>query len=88
MFVEPLNPTVKMYKRKPTIYIGYDPKENLAFETLVQSLKDTSSSDLNIVKLDQMALRSAGLYRRSWRQDIGSHQRIDLVDNKPFSDTT
>ena len=74
-----------MYHRQPTIYIGYDPREELAFQTLVKSLQDTSKSQLNIVKLDQTALRSAGLYRRAWRQDINSTQKIDLVDNKPFS---
>ena len=74
-----------MYHRQPTIYIGYDPREELAFQTLVKSLEDTSKSQLNIIKLDQTALRSAGLYRRAWRQDINSTQKIDLVDNKPFS---
>ena len=74
-----------MYHRQPTIYIGYDPREELAFQTLVKSLQDNSKSELNIIKLDQTALRSAGLYRRAWTQEINSTQKIDLVDNKPFS---
>ena len=56
-----------MYHRQPTIYIGYDPREELAFQTLVKSLQDNSKSELNIIKLDQTALRSAGLYRRDTR---------------------
>lgn len=74
-----------MYQRQPTIYIGYDQREDLAFKTLVQSIQDTSSKDLNIIKLDQQALRSAGLYRRAWTQNIDTFQKIDMADGKPFS---
>ena len=76
-----------MYQRQPTIYIGYDDREHLAFETLVKSIELTSSvKNLNIVKLDQYALRSAGLYRRAWTTSPDNrNQKIDLTDRKPFS---
>ena len=76
-----------MYQRQPTIYIGYDAREHLAFETLVKSIELTSSvKNLNIVKLDQYALRSAGLYRRAWTTAPDNrNQKIDLNDGKPFS---
>ena len=76
-----------MYQRQPTIYIGYDEREHLAFETLVKSIELTSSvKDLNIIKLDQHALRAAGLYRRAWTiSPDNKKQKVDLSDGKPFS---
>ena len=75
-----------MYQRQPTIYIGYDAREHLAFETLVKSIQLTSSvKDLNIIKLDQDALRAAGLYRRAWSisPDNKKQRLISLMVN-PF----
>ena len=57
-----------MYERLPTIYIGYDEREDIAFEVLVESIKSTSSfKNLNIIKLNQSALRAIGLYRRAYK---------------------
>ena len=42
--------------------------------------------DLNIIKLDQHALRAAGLYRRAWSiSPDNKKQKVDLSDGKPFS---
>ncbi len=78
-----------MYSKQPTIYIGYDPRENLAFEALVESIIETSSvKNLNIIKLNQPSLRASGLYRRAWhteKHSSGSVQKLDTVDKKPLS---
>ena len=74
-----------MYERLPTIYIGYDEREDIAFEVLVESIKSTSSfKNLNIIKLNQSALRAIGLYRRAYKT-IDNKQKIDLSDGLPFS---
>ena len=77
-----------MYRREPTVYIGYDPREDTAFQTLVHSIKlTTTNQQINIVKLNQDALRAAGLYRRAWNFGAPTHplQKIDTSDGKPFS---
>jgi len=77
-----------MYRREPTVYIGYDPREDTAFQTLVHSIKlTTTNQQINIVKLNQDALRAAGLYRRAWNSGAPTHplQKIDTSDGKPFS---
>ena len=82
-----------MYQKQPAIYIGYDPKEEIAFQTLVHSIQLTSTNpNINIIILDQTALRACGLYRRAWKYskvaqlaDVWPDQKIDLFDNKPFS---
>ena len=71
----------------PTVYIGYDKKEDDAFEILKESIIDTSSQPVRVVPLDQETLRRINLYRRSFqiqKTDNGS-VKIDWQDNKPFS---
>ena len=65
------------------IYIGYDAREARAYDICRESLLRHSSSPLHIVKLDEAALRQAGLYGREWRQE--GRNRIDLGDLRPFS---
>lgn len=65
------------------IFIGYDAREARAFEICRDSLLRHSSTPLHIVKLDEMALRQAGLYGREWRQE--GNNRVDLGDLRPFS---
>lgn len=64
-------------------YVGYDEREQDAFEVCRASLLRHASRSLHIVKLDQAALRRAGWYRREWRQE--GQNRIDMGDLKPFS---
>lgn len=66
-----------------TVVIGYDPQEQAAYEVCRWSLLKHASRPLHIVKLDQDALRIAGMYRREWR--LEGQQKIDLGDLKPFS---
>jgi len=74
-------------KKNPVIYIGYDSRENLAYEVLRESiLKYTNKYD--IIPLVQTSLRRAGLYRRTVRLDLDGGQKISRVDEfdcRPFS---
>lgn len=72
-----------MYSKPPTIYIGYDVKEDSAFQVAVASIKKHASKPINIVPLKQEALRRAGLFKRS-HYNVGD-QKYDCFDNKPFS---
>jgi hypothetical protein len=66
-----------------TVVIGYDQAEDDAYQVCRASLLRHSSRPLNIVKLDQAALRRAGWYRRQFRWE--GENRIDQGDLKPFS---
>lgn len=72
-----------MYVKSPVIYIGYDEREDIAFEVAAESIRRTASKPINIVPLKQEALRRAGLYNRS-HYNVGE-QRYDCFDRKPFS---
>lgn len=65
-------------------YIGYDGREDAAFEVCRASLLRHASIPLHIVKLDQAALNRSGWYRREWRFN-GDGDRIDQGDLRPFS---
>lgn len=66
-----------------TVFIGYDQTEDAAYDVCRASLLRHASRPLHIVKLDLPVLRRVGLY---WReQHIDEGQRIDALDNKPFS---
>lgn len=65
------------------IFIGYDPREDDAWQVARESLLRHASIPLCIQPLDMMALIRAGLYQRSYRQT--GAQKYDLLDGKPFS---
>lgn len=65
------------------VAIGYDSREERAFDICEASLRRTSASSLHVIKLNETRLRQAGFYRREWRQEGGN--RIDMGDLKPFS---
>ena len=78
----------------PTIYVGYDPREDLAYNVLKHSAHKHASGPLNVYPIKQDLLRRTGLYRRAWQlgssslpsptndQDI---QHRDIFDGKPFA---
>jgi len=72
--------------RKPTIYIGFDEREGIAYEVLRNSILKYTS-EYNIIPLFQPALRRAGLYRRAARIDSidGNRVMVDELDGRPFS---
>ena len=61
------------------IFVGYDSRENDAFEVCRRSLLNTTSVPISITPLDQMELRRIGLYRRA------GEDGKDVFDGKPFS---
>lgn len=77
-----------MNKRLDTIYIGYDKKEKIYFDVLVESIKRNTTETYNIVPLYEDKLRMMGLYWRGFHVEEGVNydlQRFDYVDKKPFS---
>lgn len=65
------------------VLIGYDPREDEAYQVCRASLLRHSSVPLHVQGLHLPALREAGLYRRPWRMENG--QRYDEIDGRPFS---
>lgn len=62
-------------------YIGWDARENAAYEVCRHSIVRRSSEAVHIVPLRVKALRHIGLYRRAPDED----SRIDSFDGKPYS---
>lgn len=70
--------------RKPlTVYIGYDPREEVAYDVCRASLERHASIPLHIIKLELKTLAQIGLCTRRFRKDGG--QMIDEIDGRPFS---
>lgn len=65
------------------VLIGFDPREQIAFDVCRYSLLKRSSIPLHVRGLKQDPLRTAQLYRRRWEWRGG--QRVDLIDDRPFS---
>ena len=71
---------------KNKIYIGYEPREDLAYKVLKFSImyhlpRDT---EVEVVPLITKDLRDRWLYNRSYRV-LGTGQMVDDIDGKPFS---
>ena len=88
-----LNMIDKM-KDIPTIFVGYDPREETAYQVLKYSALKHTSGPINIFPINQDKMRRIGLYRRAWK--LGSStlpepkskediQHKDLFDEKPFA---
>ena len=78
----------------PSIYVGYDPREDSAYRVLKFSALKYASGPLNIYPIRQDKLRRMGLYRRAWMLGSSSLPRPksdediwhrDLFDGKHFS---
>lgn len=67
----------------PVVYIGYEPREAVALDIMVASIKRYASRPVRIVPIIQSTLRQLGLYRRGFYEVEG--QKYDEIDNKPFS---
>lgn len=66
------------------IYIGWDPRDALAFEVCAYSIRRRASIPVDIIPLKMDALYRSGVFRRSWRMDENG-QRWDERDGKPFN---
>ena len=66
-----------------TVYIGYDPKEDTAYEVLKFSIERISGKNIRIVPLRKDILEHIGVYTR--KSEIIKGQPYDIIDGKPFS---
>ena len=80
-------PIIKKHKPDIHVFIGYDPTQDLAWDVCARSIKTTSSSFVNIIKLDALELRRKGLFDRTWQVEGDSGRWLDLKDGRPFSTT-
>jgi len=78
----------------PTIYVGYDPREDIAYKVLKYSAHKQASRPINVYPINQNLLRRIGLYRRAWELGSSSlpkpkndsdYQARDIFDGKPFA---
>lgn len=65
------------------VFIGYDSREPEAYEVAKASILKHARIPVHIQKLEQKALRRAGLYRR--QETMLNGQKTDVTDGKPFS---
>lgn len=63
------------------IFVGYDSREDIAYEACRNSILRRSTVPVQITPLKQQALRRAGLYRRAPKD----FTKEDSFDGKPFS---
>jgi len=67
-----------------TVYIGYDPKEDTAYEVLKNTIQRISGKNCpRIVPLKKNILEHIGMYTRT--SQIIHGQPYDIIDGKPFS---
>jgi len=61
----------------PKIFVGYDSREDIAWQVCRHSLLRNSTADLEVIPLRQLALRELGLYTRP--HDIGASTEFSLT---------
>lgn len=66
------------------IYVGYDPRDEMAFRACVASIRETASVQPEIYPLKEYDLRRRGIYSRAYTVE-SSGQMIDSIDRRPFS---
>jgi len=66
-----------------TVYIGYDPKEDMAYQVLKFSLERITTKPIRVVPIRLDVVQRMGLYRREFSTMDG--QRYDIIDGRPFS---
>ena len=67
-----------------TVYIGYDPAEDTAYEVLKFTIERISGKNApRIVPIKRDILEHIGMYTR--KSEIINGQPYDIIDGKPFS---
>lgn len=66
------------------VVIGFDPREEVAFDVCCFSLLRRSSIPLHVQALHRAELQACGLYRRQVRYREDGHP-VDAIDGRPFS---
>lgn len=67
------------------IYIGFDEREEIAYDVCKYSIERRASVPINIIALKHRELRKQGLFRRPWITNASDGIMIDGIDGKPFS---
>lgn len=67
------------------VYIGYDSREKLAYDTCVHSIEHNTSSKPKIIPLVHKELRRQGYFTRPWLVNAYDGNWTDMVDGRPFS---
>ena len=66
-----------------TVYIGYDKKEDTAYEVLKFSLERIATKPIRVVPIKKNLIERMGIYTRKSNMIHG--QQYDEIDGKPFS---
>ena len=66
-----------------TVYIGYDPKEDTAYEVLKFSIERIATKPVRVVPIKRNIVERMGLYTR--KHNTISGQPYDEIDGKAFS---
>ena len=66
-----------------TVYIGYDPKEDTAYEVLKFTIERISGNNIRVVPLRKDLLELTGMYKR--KSELIKGQPYDVIDGRPFS---
>ena len=74
---------VPMKKAPNTVYIGYDPKERVAYDVLKFTIERISVDNVRVIPIKLDTLRLMNMYWREYKED--GNQKIDLIDGRPFS---
>ena len=69
---------------KLLIYVGYDSREDIAYEVCRHSIVRRASVPVEVIPLNHRELRRQGLFWRPWIIR-GDGQFMDGVDGLPFS---
>jgi hypothetical protein len=71
--------------RKPpnTVYIGYDPREDVAYEVLKFTIERIAVDNVRVVPIRKDLVERMGIYTRKYDEVDG--QSIDRIDGQPFS---
>lgn len=66
------------------IFIGYDSREEIAYDVCRFSIVTRTQSPLHISPLKHRVLRQSGIFNREWKINHAG-QYVDLTDELPFS---
>lgn len=66
------------------IYVGWDAREDIAWQVCRHSLKKVLSRDIEIIPLRLDLLREMGFYSRTSHLDENG-KKVDAIDGRPFS---
>lgn len=69
----------------PAVFIGFDDRQEQAFEVCKESILRTATGPVDIYKLDHKELRRIGLFNREWTIDKDTGLYVDSVDGIKFS---